>query len=203
MLKDSEGTNESSDKSAQKKYYYLSKASALSVNPSTPDTDAESSEDFLIGVEPPPKRGFDGGFSPQQWKSERSFKIDVQCQWRTSARSFDDLVVRGTSSRRKHGSAGRRQPKVEPCYPPWLFPEGCVMTKSPFDDAKIKIRCPDCGKTNKLTVGWLRNHSQVACLGCGFLISLRTSETRREILKIGKAWTKLRAALDKIGRKRR
>jgi ribosomal protein S27E len=78
---------------------------------------------------------------------------------------------------------------------------GCVMTKSPFDDAEIKIRCPDCGKTNKQTVGWLRNHSQVACLGCGFLISPRTSKARRELLKIDEAWTKLRAALGKIRRK--
>ena len=77
------------------------------------------------------------------------------------------------------------------------------MAKGPFDDAEIKIPCPGCGKTNKQTVGWLRNHSQVACLGCGFLISLRTSEARRELHKIDKAWTKLRAALDKIRKKRR
>jgi transposase-like protein len=75
------------------------------------------------------------------------------------------------------------------------------MSKSPFDDAEIKIRCPDCGKTSKQTGGWLRNHSQEVCLGCGFLISLRTSEARRELLKIDKAWTKFRAALDKMGRK--
>jgi ribosomal protein S27E len=75
------------------------------------------------------------------------------------------------------------------------------MPKGPFDDAEIKIPCPGCGKTNKQTVAWLRNHSQVACLGCGFLISLRTSEARRELQKIDKAWTKLRAALDKIGKK--
>jgi ribosomal protein S27E len=75
------------------------------------------------------------------------------------------------------------------------------MTKGPFDHAEIKIPCPGCGKTNKQNVGWLRNHSQVACLGCGFLISLRTSEARRELHKIDKAWTKLRAALEKIRRK--
>ena len=75
------------------------------------------------------------------------------------------------------------------------------MTKGPFDAAEIKIPCPGCGKKNKQTVGWLRNHSQVACLGCGFLISLRTSEARRELHKIDKAWTKLRASLDKIRKK--
>jgi ribosomal protein S27E len=75
------------------------------------------------------------------------------------------------------------------------------MAKFPFDDAEIKIPCPGCGKTNKQTVGWLRRHSQVACLGCGFLISLQTSEVRRELHKIDKAWTKLRAAFDKIGKK--
>jgi hypothetical protein len=57
MLKDSEGTNESSDKSAQKKYYYLSKASALSVNPSTNVFDIETVRDFSIGLEPLPQRG--------------------------------------------------------------------------------------------------------------------------------------------------
>ena len=83
----------------------------------------------------------------------------------------------------------------------WLFLGGSVMTKGPFDHAEIKIPCLGCGKTNKQSVGWLRNHSQVACLGCGFLISLRTSEARRELHKIDKAWTKLRAALEKIRRK--
>jgi transposase-like protein len=75
------------------------------------------------------------------------------------------------------------------------------MAKSPFDDAEIKIACPDCGKTNKQTVGWLRTHSRVTCLGCGFLIPLRTSDTRRELHKMDKAWAKLRAALDKIRKK--
>lgn len=76
-----------------------------------------------------------------------------------------------------------------------------VIAKNPFDDIEIKIPCPDCGKTNKQTVGWLRSHSQVACLGCGFLISPQTSEARRELQKIDKAWTKLVAALNKIRKK--
>jgi ribosomal protein S27E len=84
-----------------------------------------------------------------------------------------------------------------------FFREGCVIAKSPFDDSEIKIRCPDCGKSNKRTVGWLRGHSQVACLGCGFLISLPTREARRELLNIDKAWSKLTAALDAIKKKRR
>lgn len=75
------------------------------------------------------------------------------------------------------------------------------MTKGPFDDAEIKIPCPGCGKTNKQTVGWLRSHSQVACLGCGFLIPLPMREARRELDKINKAWKKLVAALNAIKRK--
>jgi hypothetical protein len=75
------------------------------------------------------------------------------------------------------------------------------MAKGPLDDAEIELPCPDCGKANMQTVGWLRDHSQVACLGCGFLISLQTSEARRELHKIDKAWIKLRAALDKIRKK--
>ena len=82
-----------------------------------------------------------------------------------------------------------------------FFREGSVIAKSPFDDSEIKIRCPDCGKTNKQTVGWLRNHSQVACLGCGFLIPLPMREARRELDKINKAWKKLVAALNAIKRK--
>jgi hypothetical protein len=72
------------------------------------------------------------------------------------------------------------------------------MPKGPLDDAEIELPCPGCGKTNMQTVGWLRDHSQVARLGCGFLISLQTSEARREPHKIDKAWIKFRAALDKI-----
>jgi hypothetical protein len=80
------------------------------------------------------------------------------------------------------------------------FPRGMRHAQRPV--RLLKSRFPArCGKTNKQTVGWLRNHSQVACLGCGFLISLRTSEARRELNKIDKAWTKLQAALDKIRRK--
>jgi ribosomal protein S27E len=81
------------------------------------------------------------------------------------------------------------------------FSGGCVIAKSPFDDSEIKVRCPDCGKTNKQTAGWLRRHSQVACLGCGFLIPLPMREARRELLKIDNAWTKLMAAFDAIKRK--
>jgi ribosomal protein S27E len=97
----------------------------------------------------------------------------------------------------------RLEPKIEWRYRLWLgFPRGIsVIAKSLFDDTEIKIPCPDCGKINKQTVGWLRNHSQVACLGCGFLISPRTSEARRELHKIDKAWAKLVAALNKIGKK--
>jgi hypothetical protein len=41
----------------------------------------------------------------------------------------------------------------------------------------------------------------VACLGCGFLISLPMREARRNLHKIDQAWTKLVAALDAIKRK--
>jgi hypothetical protein len=68
------------------------------------------------------------------------------------------------------------------------------MTKGPFDDADIKIPCPGCGKTNKQTVGWLRNHSQGSCrerrcchqsvtgkLGRHHLARYRVEPTRRAV----------------------
>jgi hypothetical protein len=67
---------------------------------------------------------------------ERSYEAREPAYSMTSSAVELQVAVGST------GDAGRRRPKVKPCYPAWLFPEGCGLTKGPFDDAEIKIPCP-------------------------------------------------------------
>ena len=40
-----------------------------------------------------------------------------------------------------------------------------------LDGATIEVPCPKCRYKSRKTVGWLKAHSELTCIGCGTRIS--------------------------------
>lgn len=75
------------------------------------------------------------------------------------------------------------------------------MTERIFENAEIEITCPGCSHRTKQTVGWLRNHEQMRCGGCGSAISLENEEFKSAFRKADEAVEKFRRTLGKFGKR--
>jgi hypothetical protein len=55
------------------------------------------------------------------------------------------------------------------------------MARSPIDDTHVEICCPQCGNKNKQPIGWICDHWELACSGCGAVIAVDRSAFRKAI----------------------
>jgi len=68
------------------------------------------------------------------------------------------------------------------------------------DGAKIEVSCPGCGHKSAKTIGWLKKHNEMTCIGCGQRIELENSQLRERFGKVDASLDKLSKALKKLGR---
>jgi ribosomal protein S27E len=55
------------------------------------------------------------------------------------------------------------------------------MAERLFENASISVPCLGCGHKNKKTVGWLRDHTDLTCEGCGTKIKIDNADFRSEL----------------------
>lgn len=70
-----------------------------------------------------------------------------------------------------------------------------------FDDAKIDLPCPHCGKKTAKTVRWLKSHSEMACHACGELFQLDTKELKSGLSAAEKKVADLKRQLSRLGKR--
>jgi len=68
-----------------------------------------------------------------------------------------------------------------------------------LDNSEIDITCPKCSRITKKSVGWIKSNTQFTC-ACGTIITLDTSQFRREISKIDSAITDLQKTIKKLNK---
>ena len=55
----------------------------------------------------------------------------------------------------------------------------------------VELRCPQCGRCTPKTIGWLKQHVEYACEGCGRTVNLDTDDFRHHIHAVQEAAHKL------------
>ena len=50
-----------------------------------------------------------------------------------------------------------------------------------LDSFEIGVPCPDCRRETRKTIGWLKSHDLLACVGCDRPIDLQDAEVREGI----------------------
>lgn len=70
-----------------------------------------------------------------------------------------------------------------------------------FDDTRMDLPCPHCGKKTAKTVRWLKSHSQMTCPACGEGFRLDTSEFKRGLAAAEKKVADLRRQLSRLGKR--
>jgi len=79
-----------------------------------------------------------------------------------------------------------------------LFLRRLFMTNF-LDDSTIELPCENCGRVTKKTIGWIKRNTQFAW-ACGTPIHLDTSQFKREIAKVDRAFADLRNTLKKLNK---
>ena len=74
------------------------------------------------------------------------------------------------------------------------------MTKDFFDSFEIEIACPQCGRHNAKTVGWLRGHDHLVCDSCDSTIELDQKQFRDGLDRVEKATEDFRRLILRIGK---
>lgn len=70
-----------------------------------------------------------------------------------------------------------------------------------FDDAKIPIPCPSCGKEAEETVAWLKTHDHFNCAGCGATIRVEAEKLLAGLTKVDQSIDKMLSGLRNLGKK--
>ena len=74
------------------------------------------------------------------------------------------------------------------------------MAKSLFDDEQFAVRCGNCGRKAKKSLGWLRTHKEMPCPHCGARIGIDTKATERAIEAAERACRNLLDRISKVHR---
>jgi len=69
------------------------------------------------------------------------------------------------------------------------------MAKGLFHGAAIAIPCPDCGASQRRTLGWLQGQTQLTCAVCETEIRLDNDGLVRQLGRIDTAWERFRRFL--------
>lgn len=75
------------------------------------------------------------------------------------------------------------------------------MARGIFDDKKITITCPGCGKAFDESIGRLKTNPDLTCPGCGKVVHVE-GNAGAAIQKVDKAVADLRKTLGKFGKRR-
>jgi transcription initiation factor TFIIIB Brf1 subunit/transcription initiation factor TFIIB len=76
------------------------------------------------------------------------------------------------------------------------------MAQGIFDGHEIEVPCPKCGQKTKKTIGWLRDHAEMICAGCGVTIVLKDEGFRAGLDQADEAMKKVRAAFAGFGKRK-
>lgn len=76
------------------------------------------------------------------------------------------------------------------------------MAEGLFDKREIDVPCPKCGHKNRKALGWLRDHTQIICAGCGVEITLENEKLRSGLDQADKAMEEVRRTIRDFGKKR-
>lgn len=50
-----------------------------------------------------------------------------------------------------------------------------------FDDAKIDVPCPSCGKETSKTISWLKSHKEITCGRCNTTFEVDTTKFEKDL----------------------